>query len=186
MIDILSEHAELSLLSGRYSFLDYPGYLKCAFARNPWDRILSCYLNKVRKDPDYNNEVFVNGVMKKFQRFDVFYAGMPFDEFLTAVGDIPDENADGHFASQHPRLLMDGEIVVDFLGRFENYREDVVKLLQMVDIHKEVKFPHINRSRNRNPYPDYYNDSTREMVVHRYGKDIELFGYAYDDYQRWQ
>jgi len=180
LIEIFTEHALITQLEDRYSFLEYPDYLKCAFSRNPWDRILSCYLNKIKKDENFNNDKFENGVMKRFKKFDVFYAGMPFNEFVQEVANIPDDIADGHFASQHKRLVMNGKVVVNFLGRFEYYEEEVIRLLKIVGINSEIKFPHINRSRNRKRYPEYYDDTTKKIVESRYKEDIELFGYEFE------
>ena len=179
LLDIFAEYASITRLEGRYEFLDYPDYVKCAFVRNPWDRILSCYLNKIKKDENFENENFVNGVMRKFKKYNVFYAGMPFNEFLTAVENIPDEIADGHFASQYRRLVMDGKIVINYLGRFENYKQEATRFLRMVGINNEIKFRRINRSRNRKLYQEYYDDETRKIVEKRYGEDIEYFGYKF-------
>lgn len=179
LLNIFREHASLTKLKGRYSFLDYPDYAKCAFVRNPWDRTLSCYLSKIKKDESFENVNFEKGVMKKFHNFNVFYAGMPFDEFLAGVDNIPDDIADGHFASQYNNVVMDGEIVVDFLGRFENFEAEATRFLRMVGINKEIEFPLINESKDRKPYPEYYDEKTRKIVERRFKKDIELFGYHY-------
>jgi hypothetical protein len=152
LIALLTEHASLSRLRGRFSFLDYPFYTKFAFVRNPWDRILSCYLNKIKTDANSNNDKFKDGVMKKFQRFGVFYPGMSFESFVATVHDIPDDIADGHFASQYTRLVMDNKIVVDRVGRFEHFQHEVNSLLKNLGINQKVVIPHLGKAERRTHY----------------------------------
>jgi hypothetical protein len=40
--------------------------------------------------------------------------------------------------------------------------------------------PHENASR-RGPYPDYYDDESREMIASLYAADIEAFGYSFGE-----
>lgn len=179
LLNLFNEHAPVTKLRGRFTFLDYPEYLSFALVRNPWDRVLSCYLDKIKKDESFENDKFEKGVMKKFRKFGVFYAGMPFSEFLEAVGDIPDEIADGHFASQHKRLIMEGKIVVDVLGKFENYIWEVTRFLQRVGMKNDIEIPHLRKSKNRKSYPEYYDERTRKIVDKRFAEDIGLFGYRF-------
>ena len=177
LLYIFREHAAITKIKDLYGFLDYPDYVRCAFVRNPWDRILSCYLDKIKPDESFENDKFEKGVMRKFKKYHVFYAGMPFKEFLGAVANIPDDIADGHFASQYKRLVMNGEIVVNFLGRFENFTAEATKFLRMVGINCEV--PHLRKSNNRQPYPEYYDEETKKIVAKRFKEDIDLFGYQF-------
>lgn len=180
LLNLLTEHAAITQMKKRLEFLEYPDYPRFAVVRNPWDRILSCYLNKIKKDQNFESEDFKNGVMRKFHRFNVFYAGMPFDEFVHAVGQIPDEIADGHFASQYRRLVMDGEIVIDHLARFENFREATSSFLRGVGLDVVTQVPHLNKSERWNAYTEYYNDETIQIVEERFKEDIRLFGYQFD------
>ncbi|HJN66931.1 MAG TPA: sulfotransferase family 2 domain-containing protein [Pirellulales bacterium] len=141
---------------------------------------MSCYLNKIKKYRNFENEHFADGIMKKFHRFNIFYAGMPFDEFLHAVASIPDELADGHFASQYTRLVMDGEIIVHHLARFEDYQNEVQKILDTVGMDCSIELPHLNGTGPRKPYQEFFTEETRELVQRRYAEDIKLFGYQFD------
>jgi hypothetical protein len=149
--------------------------------RNPWDRILSCYLNKIKQDKNFQSKHFTDGVMKKFHRFNAFYAGMPFTEFLRAVAGIPDCDADGHFASQYTRLVQSKELVVTHLARFENYQGEVKRFLNMIGIEGEIELPHLNRTMKRMPYGGYYDAETIRLVEERYGEDIQRFDYQFSD-----
>tara|TARA_Y100000385_G_C13046150_1_gene617570 strand:- start:383 stop:1060 length:678 start_codon:yes stop_codon:yes gene_type:complete len=179
LLALLRQHLELETMKGRYDFLNHADYIRFAFVRNPWDRILSCYLNKIKQDKNFQSKHFTDGVMKKFHRFNAFYAGMPFTEFLRAVAGIPDCDADGHFASQYTRLVQNKELVVTHLARFENYQREVKHFLKMIGIEGDIELPHLNRTMKRMPYSGYYNAETIRLVEERYGEDIQRFEYHF-------
>ena len=89
-------------------------YFKFTFIRNPWDRLLSCYKNKIDLGhiPIKKRRYYVNtlGVSNKKQiSFKNFVRLMLKDEFLFA---------DRHWSPLHSLIKIDS---VDFIGRFENF-----------------------------------------------------------------
>ena len=78
-----------------------------------------------------------------------------------------------------------GNILVDFIGRFENFENDVCYVLRILNnqtsstdkIHFET-MPHLNQS-SRTHYYEYYDSESKEIVEHLYKKDIELFNYTF-------
>jgi chondroitin 4-sulfotransferase 11 len=154
----------------------YEDYFKFAFVRNPWDRLVSCYCQKLSPDgpglklpPDNDIEV---------------YRGMPFAEFVEAVYAIPDSEANPHFQSQHRVICGPGgdkPILADFVGRFENLQADFDVVAKRIVGTQELQLPHVLRSRSRKdrPYTDFYDQRLRDLVHQRYQDDIEIFGYSY-------
>ena len=150
----------------------YDDYFKFAFVRNPWDRLVSCYSDKIvgknHKRHDIRPALFP-GICK----------GMPFDEFVRAVHAIPDKEADSHFRSQHVSLCEpDGRIMVDFVGRFENLHEDFAYVSREIGV-PEIELPHILRSERGPGYRAFYDEDTEVLVGERYEKDVELFDYTF-------
>ena len=105
---------------------------------------------------------------------------MTFEDFVKYVAKTPDWFGDGHFLPQH--YFFDAE-KIDFIGRFENYEADMLKLLAIIapdhKIREIPKFNQSSKSLEGKNYRDYYTDETREIVAHKYARDIKLFNYQF-------
>ena len=153
-------------------------YYSFVFVRNPYDRLVSCYENKIKKDRRVNNEIFTNGVFKPFLKYG-FYAGMSFEEFGKKVCRIPDTKSDGHFRSQHtfiPKKLK----WFNFIGKTENMNEGIVAIKKEFGLH-DFELPHLLKSDRPKKYQKYYrgHGNLKRMVTVRYRKDLELFNYSF-------
>ena len=158
----------------------YPGLFSFAFVRDPWDRLVSCYRDKVRGEAkDFTGFDRERGVAHCLARFESIRAGMTFEEFVDAVAEIPDEEADEHFRSQH-RFVCDraGEVVVDLLGRFESLEADWARVCDLLELPHEG-LPRTQVSGRPERYERYYSPGTRERAGNRFAGDVELFGYRF-------
>ncbi len=157
---------------------EYLDHFKFAFVRNPWDRLVSLYFQKVAgtgrnyEGPDFN-PLGVEGR---------FYRGMPFAEYIEAVYATPDEEANPHFRSQHLVICPreDGEVLADFVGRFENLPGDFSRVAEMIGT-PDLELPHRLRSkaRKKQPYSDFFDARLRDLVGERFQNDIETFDYSF-------
>ncbi|MDP1881194.1 MAG: sulfotransferase family 2 domain-containing protein [Parachlamydiaceae bacterium] len=162
IFDVLIKNSIFSLNTDSISFKNdlFQGYFKFAFVRNPWDRVVSCYLNKV-----------VNNSHPAFKEC----FGKGFDYFIYFIF-----KQDLSFADRHIQLQSDliplGKL--DFIGRFENFEEDFRTILNFLNISCD-EIPHKN-STNHQHYSTYYNDMTRELIRQKYLKDIRTFNYRFE------
>jgi hypothetical protein len=69
-----------------------------------------------------------------------------------------------------------GEVLVDFIGRYENLAADYAVVKERLSLSADL--PHTNRS-SHGSYRDYYTDETRAIVADRYARDIAHFGYRF-------
>lgn len=158
-------------------------YFKFSFVRNPWDRLVSCYENKivyVRENDDEAASFSRGAFWVKYPNYDL--KNMSFEEFVQMVIRQPDEEyfCDEHFKSQH--CFFAGH-KMDFIGRFENFQNDLNELVGKLGLpphYGELAKKKYNQSK-RSHYTDYYDDQTRRLVAQRYAKDLHLFGYKYGD-----
>jgi hypothetical protein len=157
----------------------YRDHFKFAFVRNPWDRLVSCHSEKVATVP--KSPEFRRADLNPRGEEDRFYPGMPFGDFVEAVHAIPDEDANPHFRSQHMTVCCPGgRVMADFVGRFENLREDFAVVAEKIGA-PGLELPHQLKSPNRKsrPYTDFYNERLKKLVHERYEKDVETFGYSF-------
>lgn len=141
----------------------YRGFCKFAFVRNPWDRMVSCWINRVL---DQNYFKFKPAEHDKMKRF---------ENFVEFVSRHDLETCNRHLRIQ--RNLIDVSNL-DFLGRLENFADDFRNLCRQLDIECETVMAQ-NVSSARKKYQDYYSAKLRDKVFRLYRKDIQIFGYEF-------
>ncbi|MEQ9302228.1 MAG: sulfotransferase family 2 domain-containing protein [Cyclobacteriaceae bacterium] len=149
----------------RYAPELYKDYLKFAFVRNPWDRFVSGWLNKIvnRNAFDFSDQERVR-LMK-------------FDQFVEFWSQKDVESCNIHFRLQS-RLIDLNE--VDIIGRMESFNEDVRKVFKELGLPLN-NIPHGNKTNTRSHYSSYYSEKSKELVSEMYHKDILLFGYRFNE-----
>ncbi|WP_462252978.1 sulfotransferase family 2 domain-containing protein [Ekhidna sp.] len=136
----------------------YGSHYKFAFVRNPWDRLVSCYSDKV--------------VGKKMFRS---CWDKDFSHFVDYVSEFDLRYSDRHFRLQSALIPEH----VDFIGKFENLSSDFEKIVEELKLPLD-KMEHRNKS-SRKDYKDYYDDNLRLKVAELYKEDIERFNYSFDN-----
>ena len=158
----------------------YPGLYTFAFVRNPWDRMVSCYRDKIRHEAGGFTSFSSSGVAHCLATFDEFTAGMSFESFVHAVASIPDADADEHFRSQHPYLTDDlGGVAIDFVGRYENLQDDFRHVAETIGLPSQTVLPRLQVAASSVNYTDYYTQETQRVVASRFCEDIERFAYQF-------
>jgi hypothetical protein len=144
---------------GHVTQAQFNSYFKFSFVRNPWDRIVSEY------------------------RFRGYQGVENFRTFV--LRELPEPSWSDeyrHIVPQHELLCNpEGDLLVDFVGRFESFQEDFNKVCNRLSI-SSIILPHVNRSlqAGRHPhYTEYYDDEAREFVGSLYSGDVEMFGYTF-------
>lgn len=140
-----------------------------SFVRNPYDRLVSCYTQKI-VEPLLPEEEFSKITPRKRLN-----AEKPnFRDFVRYV--LSDEviQLDVHWDTLHNLMPV---TEVDFIGKVENFQEDFNSLCDKIGISRQ-ELPHNNKSKHKH-YTEYYDDETREIVAEKYAKDIEYFGYEF-------
>jgi hypothetical protein len=137
----------------------YEDYFKFAFVRNPWDRLVSFWRNKI-----------IGNINSDFG-----YEKEEFEYFVNFVG----ENINLSYGNKHLRLqsrLIDMNNI-DYLGRFENFNNDLEEVMKGLNIKAQIN--KLNASKRKIDYRDYYSDSSKDKVAKLYKRDINLFNYEF-------
>jgi len=139
-----------------YLTFHYSNHYKFCFIRNPWNRLVSCFADKVvnklsviecwDKDFDY----FVNYVSKQNLNF-----------------------CNKHFKLQTKLFPIKN---IDFIGKMENFSNDLNKVMDKLDLEFQIK--HLNKSQHKH-YTEYYSNETRKIVEKLYKDDIEFGNYVF-------
>jgi hypothetical protein len=152
-------------------FMDSPRkYLKYfvfAFSRNPYDRLVSAYYYLLQGGKNEADMRFRDKFLSSYETFgDFVKSGLHRKEIKTQY----------HFMPQYPFIVnLRGEIMVDFLGRFETMADDFERISKRIG--SDNPLPHINKS-SRGPYQGFYTEELRIITYANYKKDFELLGYS--------
>lgn len=131
--------------------------------RNPWDKVVSHYHYRVR-----TNQTGMGDGAISFR-----------DWLLRCYVD-----RDPRYYDQ-PRMFMpqrqwlvgeEGEMLVEFIGRFENLQQDFDHICGRLSVQAELG--HAKPS-SRGSYRDYYDTETEALVAECFAEDLELFGYRF-------
>lgn len=134
----------------------YKNYFKFAFVRNPIDRFLSAWKNKVIDQNYFKFSDSLHQEMKDINRF------------IAWVEEMDINNCDEHLMAQSALIDFNN---VDFIGRFENFNSDFKYVLQKLNIEND-HIEHINKSSNKKI------DLPKEVqakIAWLYEKDIRAF-----------
>lgn len=155
----------------------YGHYESFAFVRNPWDRLVSCYTNKLER-VDLSNGPQGRDTLESLATAGRFSEDMSFRDFALAVCDIPDEQANRHYRSQHTFITdRSGGLIPKRLYWFEHLARDFSTLAVACEF-PTAELPHFKPGKRRD-YRDYYDEELQHRVANRYRRDIELFDYSF-------
>lgn len=160
------------VLLNKHALQPFRHYDAWAFVRNPWDRLVSCYSDKVMRDSIHQ------GVASSLARHGDYAPKMEFADFAQAVCSMGEREANRHFRSQYTFLIdRRGALIPKQIGYFETLQGDFATMCGQHGI-PTSDLPSFKATHHR-PYRDYYTDELRAAVAERYGRDIELFGYTF-------
>ena len=143
---------------------EFDRYYKFTFVRNPWDKAVSEYHWYQRYNAPITFKDWVKGLSARLKTSKNLH-----------VLEI------GHNVPQYKYIYdKNGNLLVDFVGRFESLQSDFDKVCKKLGI-KDSSLPNIEAtaSQDRKPYKEYYDIETIGIIANVYKKDIELFNYEF-------
>lgn len=153
-------------------------FFKFTIVRNPWDRLVSIYF--------YNQRIFrENGYLQLEEslqnliREQRAFWQPTFKEFVLGLSKA--DYINDRFTKNQCYWVCDddGNILADYVGRFEDIDQCYNYIGKRLGIDAERKIPKVNMSKHSS-YQTYYDKQTRDIVQNIYERDIEIFGYKFD------
>jgi hypothetical protein len=136
-------------------------HFKFAFVRDPVDRFLSCWRDRVLERNHFGFDSSEHARMKQIGEFIAFAEGLDLDR------------CDVHLRRQ-ARLVDLGNI--DFLGRMESFESDLERVLSKLDLKADF-IPRQNSSLPEDGRSGL-DDLSRGRIERLYDSDMRLFGYC--------
>ena len=141
-----------------------------SFVRNPFDRLIAAYNNKV---------IEIEAPPLPMQNMGITH-GMSFDAFLDVLIETPFKHYDVHVLPQNQLLCIGNQIVPKFVGRVEQINEHWAELRDIlarrgINVMEFLPQKNVRRS-DRGGLQSYFNnDALIEKTMRIYGDDVRLF-----------
>lgn len=163
-------HHTMQFYSGRG--FDLGNYFCFATTRNPWERVVSAF--------SWLKSNAAHRIWNKDKNSDY-----TFERYVSHLASDRVELKHDKNNSQwtHPNcvvdyITVDGEVSVDYVCSMHTMRKDFELVMEVLDCRHPL--PHANKSSHED-YRTYYDDRMAETVGKIFRKDIDFFGYKFDD-----
>lgn len=161
----------------KHDLKKYKNYVSFAVIRNPYERILSCYRDKIVND--FQSLGRIHHGLTRYNTLlnrQLFHKDMEFCRFLEVISKIPDYLSDEHFRSQSSFLpIKNMSIKVDYLLEIESLSVQFNKMAIRENL------PQLIEARVNNSGGNSSNHSLNEMdylrMNTRYSLDLRLLPY---------
>ena len=145
--------------------LNHETFFKFSVTRNPWDAAVSHYF--------YDKELIQQtwGDSTPTSRRYKIISECNFPQYIKRCM---------FYGGSYDRYMChEGKYMLDYICRFETLQQDFDTVCNKIDIPPE-QLPHTNKTKHKH-YVEYYDDETRKIVAERYARDIDHFGYKFEE-----
>lgn len=141
-------------------------FFSFAIVRNPYEKVLSTYFYWTKVGNSRGRSDSFYKFTKKYPTFESFIMDYENSEALEIYQSS--EYTQWKFITD-----IDDNIIIDFVGRFDNLEEDFKKI-QLINGTKEenlLTLPHLNKSKH-DFWKTYYNDEMAEIIYEKWKDDF--------------
>lgn len=146
----------------------FNSFYKFAFVRNPWDRMVSYFSFFYEHEfwyhlilPQENRRSTPNHYI--LRRFNKMLLNLRYRKKFKMLPFLTDES---------------GKIIVDYIGKFEEYKKCLKEVFDKLEIPFAETF-HENKTQHSH-YSFYYDETTKQFVADWFKDEISLFGYKFE------
>lgn len=150
-------------------------FFRFTFVRNPFDRFLSAYLDKICGNQPEKQQVDVRWEKKHGKKKDM----LSFADFIEVIEETPDTARDKHWRTQSA-LTMINQLNFHHVGRLETFNMDIVKIQSMgrIDFRNIKEFSPHKTDAAKKRMEHYKSKKLIEKVSKMYEIDFEKFAYS--------
>jgi len=139
---------------------EFDSFYKFTFVRNSWSRMYSWYAN-VMKDPH----------MRAIYKID--------DDNYSYLKFLQEKVDHSSFSQLHFIKNRNGNVNMDFIGRFERLQEDFNVVATHLGI-EDSELPTL-LMRKYGHYSDNYDERTKDLIGELYKEEIDYFGFEFGE-----
>lgn len=163
-------HGETSMIDAGAALERRSSHFIFSFVRNPFDRLVSAYNNKLVENEHISTAMQRMGLERH----------MPFEAFLNVVANTADADLDVHLLPQSSILCSGGVLVPGFIGQMEamvDHWQLLRRRMRQAGLPALGKLPskNVRRTDNRDLSQYFCNDRLIDKAYSRYQDDTRLF-----------
>ena len=163
-------HGETTMIGAPQALQRRSTHFIFSFVRNPFDRLVSAYNNKLVENDSLSTAMQRMGLERQ----------MPFRRFLEVVAATADADLDVHLLPQSSILCVEGVPVPGFIGQMEAMAEHWQLLRQRM---RQAGLPALGKLPSKNVRraggsdlsPYFSDDGLIALARDRYRQDVEVF-----------
>lgn len=146
-------------------------YFSFTFVRNPYDKVVSSFFYWSNKGADR--------FLTWKKKYSTFHDFLMYYQYSTKVEKFHFDYTNFDYITNN-----DGEVIVDFVGKFDNIENEFIKVQKMCGIKDEKikRLPKLNSS-NHSDWRLYYTDELASIVYEKWEKDFTYFGFDKNSYK---
>lgn len=152
---------------------EFADYVKFTVIRNPWDRVTSCFRDKMEKPSNVEFWQTPLAILtgKNEARF---------EDFVQFISTVPDTHSDPHWRSQYGTLVNGSKtkLLVDHVARLDTLNDSMAELEKLTGVHFALEQLNATKSASSS-YRTYYSAETALAIGDRYVDDISFFDFKY-------
>lgn len=154
--------------------LENKDLFRFCFVRDPYTRLLSAYLDKVKPSSSkQKSKILLElGISDKDSSTDI-----SFEKFISVLEKQEALAMDNHWRHQYYCTYQD-TIRYDFIGSFESYDNDFTYVLERLNASKYYKRESRHQTSSNDALKKYYNESLFERVYNLFKLDFDTFDYS--------
>jgi hypothetical protein len=161
---------ETELITLRKAHKYRRSHFSFSFVRNPFDRLIAAYNNKV---------IEIEEPPLPMQNMGIHH-DMSFESFLDVLIDTPIQRYDVHVLPQSHLLCLGRQVIPKFVGRVEQIDEhwEILRnilLREGISVMESLPQKNVRRSKKNSLKEYFHNDALVNKALQLYGDDVSLF-----------